>query len=1463
MPFSERQGGWGVGQTPNPPTNPFAKPMPMPSQPANPFAQIQTNPPNPFLQKQPNGAVPAPNPFLVQRANPNPFANSTSTSTSNSTAQAQQFSPFGQQQKPAPREPKSFGKPSFGQGSKPTATTNNTSTFQNPFAKQPSTFTSSNGARSTPNTNGVRKVSEYVQPAWPTQSQKTSDSAPRNQANGKRKSENDFQRRSKFSRNSPDLEVASIRSTRDTKRDSSLGVDKPANSRREEPEVFAKKIMAQLQKDNIRPPRWPENPGNFENRQAVERLRESHKAYRERARKSLMRAGLIDDPDKKRRLDEALVFKGICEDMCPEWEQITRIVEHDIKGPEKDTNNRGELVPMPELMVKRLARSAAGQDAPLPMDVRSVKTLRNTLSYLTDLIESDDLLPQRHSFLWDRTRAIRIDFSFQKYAMTPAEIEDQIYCLETIARFHVTSLHLLSRNGFTPVDFSEQQEVEQLSKTLISLMEVYDDCAQQGIKCKNEPEFRGYFIVFNAFNPSLTERIEDWDRRFGSAQGIKSAIFITECIKNVQRLQGPLHPESNTQMTVDFGSAFFEFIKSPDVSYTMACFAEIHFNTIRKAIVKLVKKSCSRPRFGPKDLTPAILKQHLYTDTEEEAVDFFTKHGFQFDDDGNYLVLCPNPEYIDTRVPHPFSGDIVERKRCGQPFAVVVHSTVFESDFASDSQLAGQVYEDDENETLFVTDSQGSASDSNDQEEEDSESGESEASTRPLPAMLGNHVVTKQNIAAPVEQSRSPTPSEIGSLSPPTFTGQPSIPTSTPLGQIGTSIFAQPSKDSGAQLAGFVPPSTGTSPGSTPGATLFGNSTNASNLWAQKPQVEAINGGVTNQQHTTTPGTQSAPLAPKTVRFEDQVSTGQTPTPSNTNTASNVFGFLGSNGGDKGAATSSVSPNANPFPGLLPNKEEPQLQPSIMSTTLAPATNAVQPTTASPPAFPTFTTTQPATSQSLTTSEQKSSAPPAVSIVDASTVTPSGSSLKGTQLTPAVGALSETTLQKTAQPDLMGDFTKWFVCADRGLMESQLEELAVEYILKDTWNAFQTFEEERVRKEEEEKLLTEAREFRKKSLQVKFFYRWKDGFRKRQRIKRMKMEMEKGRQWKLPENVAKRKRAEQEKQEKTIREAKDSMLKRSRRNGKEASKLRHSAGPTVESRVHSFDDELNESQFETASLQSRIESLEDQLLATGVFEGVRDEKAAARYAAMACDPEVEKERQLEMKIRLRAENHDRLMRGIRPLKAMPEPKVHKEGSKTAKLRAQCRLAERGASLYKSTGSFRSSPFSSSYRSSLGYNSNRVSKSRSRVTDPYWRLKASGLVRMPNGEYLHESIALPILQGERRVPGLGSYGVRPVGSTTPAHSPPPLPDGFFSSPNQADGLIQPKDTPSSGGSQKRKRTADEEELASIDFGTPPSMKRTRSEEKNSPPVTDAQDHLANIESLMKKVTNLRNSTSKRS
>ncbi|KAI1474972.1 SAC3/GANP/Nin1/mts3/eIF-3 p25 family-domain-containing protein [Daldinia eschscholtzii] len=1501
----QRQGSWGAGQAPNPPSNPFGHTTS--AAPVNPFAPKV----NPFLQGQTSSATPTPNPFLANAAQPsssnpsilqalsqmsegqhqnfrmptnmkNPFekANTDSTidTSSHSTASFKpkpnpfsghnnaqhtnannpfsatstasetdvQSSPFSQQNSNPNTKP--FGRPSSTQTSSQPTSTNNGPLKPNPFSKQAPAFTGGSRVSATPGANSQGKVSEYVKPAWPKQTQATSSTSANasthtKQVNGKRKGDDDTQRGNKLSRRSPSAGRGSNRSRSPAQggRGTPTGKDAPGNPKsNQDRDEFAKKIRNQLAKDKIRPPQWPENPGSFEQRQAIERFRETYKAYRERARKSLTRAGLIDDPDKKRRLDEALVFKGICEDMCPEWEQVTRIVEHDIRGPEKGPDENGDLVAIPSLMVKRLARSAAGQDAPLPMDVRSVRTLCRTLDYLIDLISSDDQLPSRHSFLWDRTRAIRIDFSFQKYAMTPAEILDQIYCLETIARFHVTSLHLLSQDGFAPADFSEQQEVEQLSKTLISLMEVYDDCAHQGIKCKNEPEFRGYFIVFNAYNPGLMERIEGWDVRFGSADGIKSAIAIVQCIDNIRKMQGPLYPETYSQLAIDAISIFFKLIAHPSVSYTMACFAEIHFNDVRKGILKVIRRAFSRPRYGPKDLSPAVLKQYLHTDTEEEAVEFFKKHGFQFHEDG-YLILSSNTEYTDARVRHSFSGDIVERKRSGRPLPEVIRTTVFEENITTISSS-----DESSEESLFVSNSQTAPpANSNRQGHQNSESHDRQteaseltppsgllATANPPPSQIfGNHTATMSPTAVPLKPLPLPAPSDTTPISQDAF--------STP-------VSVQPIVDSRAETTDSIPKVQQTNSlfgqndnSTTPRASDTRNINPASISWIQNKL-----GGAPNKDDSLSG--KKFEVNSEKAAFGDNVSTTQTNPPTKTASDPNFFGFLNSGKDLSIPPTPSLFANVGANASESSNKDGKQpLASSSSSTTLEsiskpfgslePINNAVQPTPIS-----SLSTLPPlANGPSLGTNQQTSTtSKSAIFSQPSPKPTP-------TQQQPLPTSIPAP--QSLTKKDPMSDFTRWFVCADRGLMESQLQEFAVTSILKSVWDEFHAAEKERIRREEEEKINAEVRNFRESRLGLKYFLRWHDGFRKRQRIRRMNEEKEKARQWRLPENIAKRERAAREEQERIVQETTDSMLRRSQHRVDETAQLRASTGLNLEYRGRRKTDTPTRLDVRSSSPESQSRSIEEALLATGVFNGVKDGRAAARYVARDFDPETKADLVQERKMRLRTENRSRIARGVHRLKELPEPKIHKEGSKTAMLRARCRGGS-DDNMSISSGSLRNSTFSSSYRSSLGHNTNRVSKSRSRVADPYWTLKARGLVRMPNGEFLHESIALPMLREGKRIPGFGDYGLPAAEEAPPSQSPPPALNSLSPPRIRADELqmSQSSSSPSDTRSQKRKRRITE---GSPLNGSPINAKRAKSGEVKSSSLTDADEHLADIASFM--------------
>ncbi|KAI0966711.1 hypothetical protein F4678DRAFT_271946 [Xylaria arbuscula] len=1344
----------------------------------NPFTQP---PSNPFSQNDKGNQAPATNPFGVPATNANPFSTAAPLQQSASPS-------FNQATKTATHNPFESAKQEI--------SINNLQSFKPSTARRSSLGTT---------TNGLRKVAEFVQPAWPNESDASTARIPDfTNSNNRRGGINAHSNGQTTQRSAVPMGTAGKRTLA-----SGLGSDSQ-ETHDGRSRGFSSKIQQQLSKDRIKPPQWPTNPGSHVQRQAMETFRESYKAYREKARKSLIRAGLIDDPNQRRTLQQALVFRGISEEMCPEWEKITRITEYDIRNPEKAPDDTGDLVAMPSLMVKRLARSAAGQDAPLPMDVRSFAALRKTLNYLIDdLIPDDSFLPSRHNFLWDRTRAIRIDLSVQKYNLTPDERKDLVYCLETIARFHVTALHLLSQEGFAAEDFSEQQEIEQLGKTLISLKELYDDCVAQNIECVNEAEFRGYYIVFNARNPSIKETVEGWPARLWNTDGIRTAMCLVESLQNTWSLQGPLNPYAPTELALGAASIFFSIVASPQISYTMACFAEIHFNDVRKSILHIVRKSYTRPRDGPKDITPAFLRERMRFDTEDEAVNFAQKHGIVFGQEGahRYAVLNSRQPIEDPRVRHAFSRDIVERKRSGRSLPDIIHRTVFEGSSETSSS---------QEESLFVAEVENNApSDTSYEFVRDSE-------TQSFSSTIPGSSATTTNAQSPNNTT--------------SIWQRPQATITLPSQQPG-----QPSK---------FPTRFPATP--TPRVTL------------SKPAVT-----LDSKFQTTNNISSPSPVSSLDLNKKPQPN-GDTSSPRN-NTSESVFSFL--NSSDKASLTSETSDLSQPVL-FSSNSSEPSLSSGIDAASKLPAATKIKPpstisSSSIQPPYPSYPQSgsdvsgrflfEPATSigdssstgsvldinHSNPSPKTKPSSPPTEQDRNPTEAVPSDKLLS---LKSGLAQEQSDTVQATPTPtatitmaprrDPMEDFTRWFVLADKGIMEAELEALAVEHVLEATWKDFQIAEDIRIRKEEDEKSWAEALQFRRYSLKVTYFYRWRDLTRKRRVIKRIRLEKEKARKWNSPQSVAERESAKTLKQQLSIQETKELVKKRTQQHAQEITRTREST-------------------------QSR-QSLEEVLLATGVFDGVRDERAAAHHATRDDDVGSECDILPAEKLRIRSENQRRRKRGLPPLKRFPESQNFKEGSKTAMLRAISSGAGRD-SLSLSTSSLRNSTFSSSYRSSLGFNQSRVAKSRTTISDPYWRMKANGLVQMPNGEYLHESLALPMLQEGKRFPGLGDYGLPPIESFTPSQSPPVEPnlEPGSSSPiparSQREEGASRSPSLNGGAVQKRKRgQAEDDDLALYRNEAPAGRKRAKSSDRvaltGPSPDQDFLDSIANLLDQVNAVTN---------
>ncbi|KDQ58157.1 hypothetical protein JAAARDRAFT_105356, partial [Jaapia argillacea MUCL 33604] len=124
---------------------------------------------------------------------------------------------------------------------------------------------------------------------------------------------------------------------------------------------------------------------------------------------------------------------------------------------------------------------AAG-DKTLPSDLRPPHVLRTTLDYLFHDLLLRGGFSQTHTFIRDRSRAVRNDFTMQ-HETGPLAIE----CHDRCARYHILALHFLRDKP----GFSIALEEQQLMNTLQSLKEYYED--QRGrYESPTELEMRVY-----------------------------------------------------------------------------------------------------------------------------------------------------------------------------------------------------------------------------------------------------------------------------------------------------------------------------------------------------------------------------------------------------------------------------------------------------------------------------------------------------------------------------------------------------------------------------------------------------------------------------------------------------------------------------------------------------------------------------------------------------------------------------------------------------------------------------------------------------------------------------------------------------------------------------------------------------------------------------------------------------------
>jgi hypothetical protein len=285
-------------------------------------------------------------------------------------------------------------------------------------------------------------------------------------------------------------------------------------------------------------------------------------------------------------------------------------------------------------MLKRFRRSAAGYDEQLPSDIRTPKTLLQTMNYLIrHVLGGPEPLGLIHKFVWDRTRSIRNDLSVQQLTQED-HVKMAVTCLERIARFHIVSLHLLSSPA-NEEPFDRHQEREQLNNTMLSLMYYYDDNRGR-IRFPNEDEFRAYYIIFSIHDqrPDLEARVQKWPAELRNSPRIQLALELLATSGNVWEYQGTLDSKRPNAIAQGFYARFFSLVDSPAVPYLMACVAEIYFNHLRQTAIRSIWKGyCRYPssqQHKNEEWTVDELTTVLYFDDNEQTVKFCEEQDLVF-----------------------------------------------------------------------------------------------------------------------------------------------------------------------------------------------------------------------------------------------------------------------------------------------------------------------------------------------------------------------------------------------------------------------------------------------------------------------------------------------------------------------------------------------------------------------------------------------------------------------------------------------------------------------------------------------------------------------------------------------------------------------------------------------------------------------------------------------------------------
>ncbi|KAF2446112.1 hypothetical protein P171DRAFT_252294 [Karstenula rhodostoma CBS 690.94] len=367
------------------------------------------------------------------------------------------------------------------------------------------------------------------------------------------------------------------------------------------------------------------------------------------------------DPDGQMDMSQSVDKHGLCEDMCPEYERVRRIVQNDVAGPEHSE----ETAHGPRLqrevdearMIAAHHRSSAGEDLTLMTDLRTPAALQKSMETMIDRLQGDSF-EYLDGWIWDRSRAVRVELS--KNYRRREDTESFLRCYEMCIRFHLLSMHQMLKRS-KGVDYDRHTDWEQLAASCNQIKELWDKIKvyvpEDGVtpsplEASRVAEIHAYNIILGLKERDHREEVRRHPR-----------------VKIAQALVRAAHDTKNY-------AAFWRMVQSSQVSYLMACAAATRFMSVRSDTLEAMVKGYMVHKQKVDDWTLEKLVNIFGFDDEDQVRTFCQAYGGEFETNAQGVTYL-RPETITMRKDpfgknHFFSQKYVESKRGGRNLAAVL-----------------------------------------------------------------------------------------------------------------------------------------------------------------------------------------------------------------------------------------------------------------------------------------------------------------------------------------------------------------------------------------------------------------------------------------------------------------------------------------------------------------------------------------------------------------------------------------------------------------------------------------------------------------------------------------------------------------------------------------------------------------------------------------------------------------------